>query len=307
MGNQNCSLTLLDSDGTNNVDKDESYFQLTADATLYYAVKPNMFYFYIYPRRAGSSSTYVDSLEHTYFTGKKTITLPTVKLNEGTAYFVKWFHGPFHSGELLCQTEIDFTVISKRGQAKLIGIAQYQVEMRRRLEKAQKEKDEAILIAAVRRQQEIQNEENKIREERKRRDRDEASQRERLVADSKRRREASHASEMQSTMNQITVQDRRLFKKYFDVIDTDLNGDISVDELYNYFNTIGNFSRQQVQELMDEADLNKDHVIRIDEFITICKLSSSNPRTIKNQAWDELEAQVRREYHDNSPRYRAKI
>ncbi|KAK5657577.1 hypothetical protein OQA88_3151 [Cercophora sp. LCS_1] len=60
------------------------------------------------------------------------------------------------------------------------------------------------------------------------------------------------------------------FKAVFDVFDKDHTGDISADELGHVMKELGlNPSDSELQDLVNEADINKDGVICFDEFLNL--------------------------------------
>ncbi|KAK3376515.1 hypothetical protein B0T24DRAFT_550213 [Lasiosphaeria ovina] len=60
------------------------------------------------------------------------------------------------------------------------------------------------------------------------------------------------------------------FKEVFDIFDKDGTGDITADELGKVMKELGlNPSDSELQDIVNEADLNKDGVICFDEFLSL--------------------------------------
>ncbi|SPQ24314.1 5ef4de72-1994-4316-857a-dca6952267fa [Thermothielavioides terrestris] len=64
------------------------------------------------------------------------------------------------------------------------------------------------------------------------------------------------------------------YRQAFEMFDKDKTGDITADELGQVMKELGlNPSDQELQDLVDEADLNKDGVISFEEFLTLMSQS----------------------------------
>jgi hypothetical protein len=297
MGNQATRLKVLGRGIANNeIDKDEEFIQLEAETTMT-SEKPNDFYFYIHEKINGLQSSYCDRQQFPPFQNRMIVRLETKALFPGRRYYVKWFHGNQSHGDLMCVSD-EFMVFSSS------AVSKRQFDEDKKLQRENQIKKLQSL--------EFQLEENK-------KAKFERERREVLIMEEKRRvddnlnilnakkRKLEHASEMSKEMYKINVNDRKVFKKYFDKIDVNLNGEIDFDEMFLYFRNVGDYTMAEVKMLMDQADLNSDNVIRLDEFITIAKLSTQNPRANKSPAWDRLVGEVARSYSELSPRTRISL
>jgi hypothetical protein len=294
MGNQATRLKVLGRGIANNeIDKDEQFIEFEAETTMN-SEKPNDYYFYIHEKINGLQSSYCDRQQLPPFQNRKIVRLETKALVPGRMYYVKWFHGNQSHGDLMCVSE-DFTVFS----SSLVSKRQYDEDKKLQRENMIKKAQAEVFQLE---------EEKKARIERERREalimEDKRKVDESLNILNAKKRKLEHASEMSKEMYKINVNDRKVFKKYFDQIDVNLNGEIDFNEMFLYFRRVGDYTMAEVKMLMDQADLNSDNVIRLDEFITIAKLSTQNPRASKSPAWDRLVCEVARSYSEHSPRTR---
>ncbi|KAH8893889.1 EF-hand [Thozetella sp. PMI_491] len=69
---------------------------------------------------------------------------------------------------------------------------------------------------------------------------------------------------------QLSKEEIAQYKEVFDIFDKDGTGDITADELGEVMKSLGlNPSEAELQDLVSEADLNKDGVINFHEFLTL--------------------------------------
>ncbi|KAK4107130.1 EF-hand [Canariomyces notabilis] len=68
----------------------------------------------------------------------------------------------------------------------------------------------------------------------------------------------------------LSAEQVRQFKEVFDVFDKDNTGDITASELGKVMRELGlNPSDEELKDLINEADLNKDGVISFEEFLAL--------------------------------------
>ena len=102
----------------------------------------------------------------------------------------------------------------------------------------------------------------------------------------------------------ITTQERQIFRKYFDEIDTDLDGQISPKELQIYLDTKNiHCNNTAIQKMMDEADLDMNGTLSVDEFILVL-YQADEAHTNMSNGWRLAQQQIRAEIADSSPRVR---
>lgn len=107
----------------------------------------------------------------------------------------------------------------------------------------------------------------------------------------------------QSTM--IDVHERKIWRKYFDEVDVDLNGEITKEELKTYMGKLTPpvyLHDSIVQSMIDEADADHNGVISLDEFILMMYVADKN--MAKNIAWQTLRGRITNEMHEAAPRFR---
>lgn len=95
--------------------------------------------------------------------------------------------------------------------------------------------------------------------------------------------------------SEITATDKWIMQPYFDLMDTDQDGRISEREFQQYLKKKSDFTNYDniaIHRLLQEADLNKDGFIDLNEFIAIMKLNSG-----KSNDWDILFKHIKEEYN----------
>jgi hypothetical protein len=99
----------------------------------------------------------------------------------------------------------------------------------------------------------------------------------------------------QALKSEITATDKWIMQPYFDLMDTDQDGRISEREFQQYLKKKSDFTNYDniaIHRLLQEADLNKDGFIDLNEFIAIMKLNSG-----KSNDWDILFKHIKEEYN----------
>lgn len=95
--------------------------------------------------------------------------------------------------------------------------------------------------------------------------------------------------------NEITAADRWIMQPYFDLMDTDQDGRINEREFQQYLKKkldFTNYTNSEIHRLFQEADLNNDGFIDLNEFIVIMKKNSGN----RNE-WRILFDYIKEEYN----------
>jgi Ca2+-binding EF-hand superfamily protein len=88
--------------------------------------------------------------------------------------------------------------------------------------------------------------------------------------------------------SEISAADKWIMKPYFDLMDTNQDGKISEREFQQYTN----YDEEAIHRLFQEADLNNDGFIDLNEFIAIIKKYSG-----KSKEWDILYNQLIAQYN----------
>ena len=93
---------------------------------------------------------------------------------------------------------------------------------------------------------------------------------------------------------ELSYQERRLARKYFDIIDTDGSNSIELSELRHYLSTMKVPAPSQAAILMlDEGDANHNGSLDFHEFITIiAKAASLDASKHWGTLWSEIEAEL---------------
>jgi hypothetical protein len=96
--------------------------------------------------------------------------------------------------------------------------------------------------------------------------------------------------------SEITAADKWIMKPYFDLMDTDQDGRISEREFQQYLKKkldFTNYNNSEIHRLFQEADLNNDGFIDLNEFIAIMKKNSGD----KSNDWAILFEYIKEEYN----------
>jgi len=95
--------------------------------------------------------------------------------------------------------------------------------------------------------------------------------------------------------SEITAADRWIMQPYFDLMDTDQDGRINEREFQQYLKKkldFTNYNDSEIHRLFQEADLNNDGFIDLNEFIVIMKKNSGN-----RNDWGILFDYIKEEYN----------
>jgi calmodulin len=90
----------------------------------------------------------------------------------------------------------------------------------------------------------------------------------------------------------ISKSQMKEFRDIFKLFDKDNNGSITKDELLAVMRSLGQFALQdELQDMLDEMDLNKDGTVSFDEFVEI--LANINEQNPLESSADQEEKELR--------------